>query len=138
MSITSVTHLNFRGQAREALTFYKLVFGGELITISYRQGNVVQSELEADQILWGQVTSENGFQIMAYDVPSSIALDRGVRPFYVSIRGNDESEIKGYWEKLSEGADIIQELASAGWSPLYGMVKDKFGVIWVLDIAPSF
>lgn len=137
MSIATTTHLNFRGEARLALAFYQSVFGGEQMTISYRDAGAIQNPDEADQVMWGQVASDDGFRVMAYDVPSAIDFDAGIIPVFVSVRADDPAEIKRYWERLSEGAEIVQPLAPAGWAPLYGMLKDRFGVTWVLDVAPA-
>jgi uncharacterized glyoxalase superfamily protein PhnB len=46
-------------------------------------------------------------------------------------------EISALWEKLSAGATVVQPLAPSGWIPLYGMLKDRFGVTWVLDTRRS-
>lgn len=135
MTIHTVTHLNFRGDARAALEFYQHVFGGALTAVSYRDAHAVTEESEADQVMWGQVVSENGFHIMAYDVPSRLDWNRGEIPFFVSVRGDRIEEITSYWDKLKEGAVIVQPLGPAGWSPLYGMLRDRFGVTWVLDRA---
>lgn len=138
MSIQTTTHLNFRGQARDALTFYQSVFGGELAAISYKDANAVQDPGEADQIMWGQVAGENGFRVMAYDVPSAMDWDAGTIPVFVSVRGDDANELRGYWDKLENGADVIQPIGPAAWSPLYGMLRDRFGITWVLDIAVAY
>ena len=134
MTIKTTTHLNFRGDARAALAFYQSVFGGEQMLITYTDAHNVQNADEADQIMWGQVTAQNGFQIMAYDVPSAQMWNPGEIPVFVSVRGDDSDEITRYWKSLCEGAMIIQPLLPAGWSPLYGMLKDQFGVTWVLDV----
>ncbi len=134
MAVTTSTHLNFRGEARPALEFYRSVFGGELALVSYRDAHAVQDPAEADQIMWGQVRSADGFAVMAYDVPSSLPFDRGETSFFVSVRGASPDEITGYWKALAEGATVLQELAPAGWAELYGMLKDRFGVVWVLDV----
>lgn len=138
MTIKTTTHLNFRGDARAALAFYHAVFGGDQVLVTYRDANAVQNPDEADQIMWGQVAAENGFAVMAYDVPSRLDWNPGEIPFFLSVRGNDADEISAYWKKLAEGATIIQPLAPAGWSPLYGMLKDKFGVTWVFDIEVAY
>ena len=138
MSIKTVTHLNFRGEARAALDFYQTVFGGEQMLISYRDAGNVQEEAEAEQIMWGQVASEGGFHVMAYDVPSRTPLDAGENAFFVSVRGKSAEEISAYWDKLSQGASVVQPLAPAGWSALYGMLKDRFGVVWVLDVESEY
>ena len=134
MTIKTTTHLNFRGDAKAALAFYQTVFGGEVTVFTYAQAGNVQSPAEADQITFGQVISPDGFQIMAYDVPSSMDWNAGQIPFFVSVRGADGEEITRYWDKLTQGGTIIQPLGPAGWAPLYGMVKDRFGITWVLDV----
>jgi PhnB protein len=133
MTINTVPHLNFRGDARAALDFYRIVFGGEQMLVSYADAHNVQEPSEADQIMWGQVVADNGFR-MAYDVPSATAYDAGEIPFFVSVRGEDAGEITGYWDKLCEGSNVIVPLEPSGWAALYGMVKDRFGVTWVLDV----
>ncbi|MBF6137401.1 VOC family protein [Nocardia otitidiscaviarum] len=134
MTITTTTHLNFRGEARAALTFYRTVFGGELTVITYADAGNVPEPAAADQVMWGQVGVPGGFRVMAYDVPSHLGYDRGENAFFVSVRGTAVEEVAGYWEKLSNGADIVVPLAPAGWSPAYGMLTDRFGVTWVLDV----
>ncbi|QHC65451.1 VOC family protein [Rathayibacter oskolensis] len=134
MSITTTTHLNFRGQAREALAFYQSVFGGRLDALSYADAHNVTAPEEADQLMWGQVASEAGFHVMAYDVPSHTPYEPGTIPVFVSVRGTDAEELQGYWATLSEGAAVVVPLGPASWSPLYGMVRDRFGVTWVMDL----
>ncbi|MBQ1010392.1 VOC family protein [Micromonospora sp. M51] len=138
MSINTVAHINLRGNARAALGFYRSVFGGDLAAVTYADAHNVQNPAEADQIMWGQVTSAEGFQIMAYDVPSARPWSQGESPFFVSVRGSDADEITGYWKKLSEGSTVLVDLAPAGWAPLYGMLTDPFGVTWVLDVAVEY
>ena len=138
MTIKTTIHLNFRGQAKAALEFYQSVFGGEIMLLSYRDAHAVHEESEADQIMWGQVESADGFRVMAYDVPSSMGYDAGVIPMFMSVRGDNADDLKVYWEKLSAGGTVMQPIGPAGWSPLYGMVKDKFGVTCVMDLAVAY
>lgn len=134
MTITTTTHLNFRGQARAALDFYCSVFGGEVTAVSYADAQDTREPAEADQLMWGEVRSEAGLHLMAYDVPARLPHDPGVNPVFVSVRGVDPEEIRAAWGGLAEGATVLQDLAPAGWSPLYGMLRDRFGVTWVLDV----
>jgi PhnB protein len=138
MAIETTTHLNFRGTARDALGFYQSVFGGHLVAVTYADAHAVQNPTEADQIMWGQVASPDGFRVMAYDVPSSQPYHQGENAVFVSVRGKSPDEISAYWGKLTEGSTIIVPLAAAAWSPLYGMVRDRFGITWVLDIAVEY
>ncbi|KRV50574.1 bleomycin resistance protein [Wenjunlia vitaminophila] len=135
MSVTTTTHLNFRGAAREALDFYQSVFGGRTVAVTYGDAGAVRDESEADWVMWGEVVGDNGFHVMAYDVPSKLPWDQGENPFFVSVRGDDAEEISALWDKLAKGATIVRPLEPAQWAPLYGMLTDGFGVTWVLDVA---
>ena len=137
MAINVTPHLNFRGNAREALEFYQTVFGGELVIASYADmGNT--DPATADHVTWGQVPADNGFRIMAYDVYPNLPWDRGQNPFFVSVRGTDPEELQGYWERLADGATVRQPIGPSPWAPLYGQLTDRFGVTWVLDIAVEY
>lgn len=138
MSVTTTAHLNFRGEARAALEFYRSVFAGEVTIFTYADAHNVQQPSEADQVMWGQVIADNGLHLMAYDAPSSVPFARGENSFFVSVRGDSPDEITRYWQQLSDGATVVADLAPAGWSPLYGMLKDRFGIVWVLDIAVAY
>ncbi|MGW0247249.1 VOC family protein [Nocardia goodfellowii] len=138
MSVTTTTHLNFRGDARAALEFYQSVFGGDLAVITYRDAGNVQAEPEAEQVMWGQVRANNGFHVMAYDVPGRLDFDRGANSFFVSLRGATVDEVTGYWNRLAGGATIVVPLGPAGWAPAYGMLRDRFGIVWVLDVVSEY
>ncbi|WP_019143619.1 VOC family protein [Aeromicrobium massiliense] len=134
MTVAVVPHLNFRGEARAALEHYRAAFGGDLTVTSYADAGAVQDPAEADQVMWGQVVAPNGFTVMAYDVPSSRPWSRGEDPFFVSVRGDDVAELTACWERLADGATVRQPLAPAPWAAAYGMLTDRFGVTWVMDV----
>lgn len=138
MTVDVTPHLNFRGQAREALTFYREALGGELAVVTYADAHAVQDPAEADQVMWGQVVAASGARVMAYDVPGARAYDAGTIPFFVSLRGDDADEVAALWAGLADGATILQDLGPSGWAPLYGMLRDRFGVTWVLDVAVAY
>lgn len=138
MSITTTTHLNFRGEARAALEFYRSVFGGDLVAVTYADAGAVQDESEADQVMWGQVRAADGFHVMAYDVPNRLAYTPGENAYFVSVRGETVEEVTGYWDKLVDGATVVVPLGPAAWAPAYGMVRDRFGVVWVVDVAAPY
>jgi PhnB protein len=138
MSVNTVTHLNFRGATRHALEFYQSVFGGDMTIVTYKDVGNIQDPSDANHVMWGQVAANNGFCVMAYDVPSSMPWNPGENAFFVSLRGETSSEVITYWEKLSHGATIVQALAPAQWAPLYGMLKDQFGITWVVDVVNQY
>lgn len=138
MTVNAVTHLNFRGDARAALGFYQSVFGGDVTIFTNQDMGNVQDPSGADQVMWGQVAADNGFRVMAYDVPSSRPWSPGEDPFFVSLRGDTTEEVAAFWKKLSEGATVVVPLAPVQWAPLYGMLKDRFGITWVVDVAVDY
>lgn len=135
MTIAVTPHINFRAQARAALEFYAAAFGGELTLVTYADMGAVQDPAEADQIMWGQVAAPNGFRLMAFDMPAARPWSPGESPFYVAARGTDVDELTATWQGLLDGATVLQPIGPAPWgSPLYGMLTDRFGITWVLDI----
>lgn len=138
MTVSTVTHLNFRGDARAALELYHSVFGGQIAVVTYQDAGNVQDPAEAGQVMWGQVAADSGFRVMAYDVPSRLPYALGENSFFVSLRGDTAEEITQYWEKLSQGATVVQPLAPAQWAPLYGMLTDQFGITWVVDVVSEY
>lgn len=149
MSITTTTHLNFRGDARAALEFYHSVFGGDLTIATYGDVGMPAELPGAAHVVFGQIESDKGFRVMSYDVPGqsygsasgagSTRRDSGMtitdQPFFVSVRGDALAEVQHYWSRLSGGATIIEPLAASAWSPGFGMLTDGFGVTWILDVA---
>lgn len=138
MAVNAVTHLNFRGDARAALGFYHSVFGGDLMIISNQDMGIVDVPSELDQVKWGQVAAENGFAVMAYDVPSAQPFDRGTDSFFLSLRGESTDEISALWEKLAVGSSVVVPLEPAQWAPLYGMLTDPYGITWVVDVVAPY
>lgn len=151
MSISTTTHLNFRGDARAALEFYQSVFGGRLTVVAYGDFGMPKELPDADKVVFGQVAADNGFSIMAYDVPSQAPAPTAPAPttrehgmtltgdrFFVSVRGETTEEIAALWDKLADGADIIEKYGPSQWAPGFGMLTDRFGVTWILDVAAPY
>jgi PhnB protein len=135
VSIATTAHINFRGQARDALTFYASVFGGKAAIATYADIHQVDDPAQADSVAWGQVEAPDGFRVMAYDVQTAKPFDHGQNAFYIALRGTDAAEVQARWDGLSEGATILTPLAPAVFAPLYGMLTDRFGVTWIIDVA---
>jgi PhnB protein len=137
MSIETTTHLNFDGQAREALDHYASVFGGEVASMTYGAMDATDEPAWADRIVFGQVTTPAGFRIMAFDVWPGQPYDQGSNAFYVYVHGDDAAEIERYWAGLLDGAEVRQPLGPSAWAPLAGQLRDRYGVVWALDVAPA-
>ena len=152
MGIATTTHLNFRGTAGQALEFYQSVFGGSLSTATYGDLGMPKEAPGADKIVFGQVETADGFRLMAYDIPgrdnADITETAGVtrrengvtvtdRTFFQSVRGETLEEVAKIWNSLADGSEIIEPLAESAWSPGFGMLTDRFGVTWVIDVEAS-
>lgn len=135
MAIRTVTHLNFQGHARAALAFYHDVFSGQQTLVTYAQAGRSEDAADPEHIIWGQVTGEDGIALMAYDVPAGAGWHPGDASFFVSLRGDDAGTIRHLWQRLADGGDVLCTLARSQWSPLYGMLRDRFGVTWVVDVS---
>lgn len=131
-------YLNFRGQAKEALEFYHAVFGGELTVSSFAElGMDDVPEAERGLVMHGQLETPAGFTLMASDVPSHMEFSAGNNQFSISLSGasDDDTELRDYWQKLGEGATIVEPLATAPWGASFGMLTDRFGVNWMVNIS---
>ena len=129
-------YLSFRDTARQAMEFYQSVFGGELTVSTFAEFNVSEDPAEQDKVMHSQLTTDNGLVLMGADTPN--AMDHTVGTNYsVSLSGDDDAELRGYWDKLTDGATIGEPLTTAPWGDSFGMFTDKFGVSWLVNITGS-
>jgi PhnB protein len=126
-------YLNFGDNARQAMEFYRDVFGGELKLNTFGEYGD-PSAPGADNIMHAQLETENGFTLMASDAPPGMDLDEGSGKISISLSGDDEQELRGYWDKLSEGGTVTMPFEKQMWGDLFGMCTDKFGVPWMVDV----
>ena len=127
-------YLSFRDDAREAMTFYQSVFGGDLTLATFGEYGVSEDPAERDKVMHSQLVTDNGLALMGADTPNGMDLTPGTN-FAVSLSGEDEGELRGYWEKLSAGGAVAMPLEKAPWGDTFGMCADKFGVSWMVNIA---
>ena len=129
-------YISLNGNAREALEFYQSVLGGDLAVNTFGEFGQSGGEHEAvaDQIMHGQLESTAGYTIMAADTPPGMDYTPGTN-FAVSLSGDDNDELRGYWEKLSQGGTVMVPLEKQIWGDEFGMCADKFGVTWMVNIA---
>ena len=133
MPVTLNPYLNFRDNAREALEFYHSVIGGELTLSTFADFQSAHDPSENNLIMHGQLDGPNGLTLMGADTPK----DMGYREpggFSISLSGDDEATLRGYWDKLAEGGSILQPLEVAPWGDAFGMLVDKYGVTWLVNI----
>jgi PhnB protein len=127
-------YISFRDNAREAMEFYKDVFGGNLALNTFGEYGDPNAP-GADNIMHAQLETDNGFTLMASDTPPGMEFNPGDN-LKISLSGDDEQELRRYWDKLSEDGNVTMPLEKQMWGDLYGMCTDKYGVPWMVDIVP--
>ncbi|MGH8860327.1 MAG: VOC family protein [Jatrophihabitantaceae bacterium] len=136
MATTLNPYLTFRDNARAAMEFYRSVFGGELTTSTFADLHASDDPAEQDKIMHSQLVTGNGMTLMAADTPNHMDYTPGTN-FSVSLSGEDDTELRGYWDKLSDGGTAVMPLGAAPWGDTFGMCVDRFGVSWLINIAGS-
>ena len=127
-------YISFKDNAREAMEFYKTVFGGKLEMHTFKEFNAAQDSSEEEKIMHSMLEADNGMTFMAADTPKGMEYSAGTN-YSISLSGDNEEELRGYYEKLSAGGIITMPLEKAPWGDSFGMVIDKFGIQWMVNIA---
>jgi PhnB protein len=126
-------YISFRDNARQAMEFYKDVFGGNLKLDTFGQYGDPNAP-GADNIMHGQLETDQGFTLMASDTPPGMEFNEAGNNITVSLSGDDEPQLQGFWDKLSEGGNVSLPLEKQMWGDLFGMCTDKYGVPWMVNI----
>ncbi len=128
-------YISFRDSAEEAMAFYRSVFGGEL-SISRFSEYGAGDPAERDKVMHSMLTTGTGMVLMASDTPDSMEQTVGDN-VSISVSGDDEALMRGWWEALAEGGTVSMPLEEAPWGGLFGMCTDRFGVHWMLSIGDA-
>jgi PhnB protein len=125
------------GKAREALEFYRSVLGGELNVMTF--GEMGAEGPVADQVMHGQLETEAGFTLMVADAPPEMVQVTMGNNISISLSGpaEDGDALRGWFAGLAEGGQVPQPLQPAPWGDEFGMLVDRFGISWMVNIAGS-
>jgi PhnB protein len=129
-------YLNFRDNTREAMEFYKGIFGGKLDVSTFSDYSASPDPSEADKVMHAVLATENGITLIAADTPNSMEYKPGTN-FSISLSGDNETELRGYFDKLSAAGTVTMPMEKASWGDTFGMVQDKFGVSWLVNVSGS-
>jgi PhnB protein len=127
-------YISYSGTARQAMEFYRSVFGGELTLSTYGEAGAAGGA-DGDKIMHAQLETPTGYTLMASDTPPGMETTAGTN-MSVSLSGDDEN-LRGYFEKLSEGGSVTMPLEKQMWGDEFGMCVDPFGVAWMVNISQS-
>jgi PhnB protein len=136
MSVQLNPYLNFRNNAREAMEFYRGVFGGTLAVSTFGESQASSDPSEDDLVMHSQLDGEHGIAFMASDTPPRMEHRPGTN-FSMSLSGDDEALLTSWYERLSEDGTATMPLAKAPWGDTFGMCVDRFGISWLVNIAGS-
>lgn len=126
-------YISFSDNARQAMEFYKGVFGGSLSLSTFGEFGAAEGEPHADKIMHGMLETDQGFTLMCADTPPGMAYNPGDN-ISVSLSGDDPDELRGYWEKLSADGTVSVPLEKQMWGDEFGMCVDPFGIRWMVNI----
>ncbi len=138
MTVRLNPYISFSDNAREALEFYRDVFGGEL-EISTFEGmppEMLTDPNDATKVMHGQLTTPDGFTLMCADTPAGMPRTVG-DDVSVSLSRDDLAKLTGWWEKLSASGSVTVPFVQAPWGDVFGMCVDGFGVHWMVNAAAS-
>jgi PhnB protein len=139
MAVQLDPYLSFGdGKAREALDFYHSIFGGslDLNTFGDQPDMPGNDPSLHDRIMHGQLTGDHGIHLMAADTAPGMGKPTASAT-QVSLSGDDDTVLRDYWDALVDGGSITVPLEKAPWGDSFGMVVDRFGVPWMVNIAGS-
>lgn len=135
-------YINFNGNAEEAFTFYKSVFGGEFAKImrfkDLASADFPVSEKEANKIM--HIALPIGQNVlMANDVPESMGrTNENENRSKICISAESKEEADHLFNGLSAGGQIEMPIADSPWGSYFGMFRDKYGIEWMVDFDPNY
>jgi PhnB protein len=132
MTVRLNPYLAFRDNAREAMTHYQSVLGGELTISTFGEFGASEDPAEQDKVMHSRLETPDGLVLMASDTPAGMehSPQAGVS---VSLSGDDEDRLRGYWERLSDGGTVTMPFEKAPWGATFGMCVDRFGTNWMVN-----
>ncbi len=133
MQTTLDPYISFRGNTRDAMQFYQTVFGGKLEMNTFKDFHASQEPGDDDLIMHAMLEAD-GIHFMAADTPLRMDYTGGTN-ISMTLSGDNHAELQAYFEKLAEGGSIREALVQAPWGDTFGMCVDKFGIVWMVNIA---
>lgn len=130
-------YLHYNGNAEEAFTFYKSVFGGEFAVVSrFKDLSMPEhpiSEKEANKIMHIALPIGNS-TLMASDVPEFMGqVNENENRTKISINAESKEEADKLFSGLSEGGTVEMPIGDSPWGSYFGMFRDKYGIEWMVD-----
>jgi PhnB protein len=126
-------YISFKDNARQAMEFYQSVFGGKVEIHDFKEYHASSDPSEDNKVMHSMLTADNGMIFMAADTPNAMEYKPGAS-ITMSLSGGNDEELSAFFNKLADGGTITMPLEKAPWGDKFGMVADKFGVNWMVNI----
>lgn len=136
-------YIHFNGNAEEAFTFYKSVFGGEFAMISRFKDmsflGITEDDKEANKIMHIALPIGKHNVLMGSDTPESLGKhNENENRSKISISAESKEEADRLFNGLSAGGQIEMPISDSPWGSYFGMLRDKFGFEWMVDFDPKY
>ena len=134
--------INFNGNAKEAFNFYKSVFGGEFTKIVRFQDlasdDFPVSDSEANKIMFISLPLGKNNVLIANDVPEVMGrTNENENRSKIAISAETREEAYRVFNGLSGGADVEGPIDDTPWGTYAGMLRDKYGIEWIVEFDPN-
>ncbi len=126
-------YLGFKDNALQAMEFYKSVFGGKLDVSTFKEFHASKDPSEDNLVMHSVLDAGDNLTFMASDTPKRMEYKPGTT-MSLSLSGEDDAELSGYFQKLADGGTVTMPLEKAIWGDKFGMCIDKFGVQWLVNV----
>ncbi|MCR6030381.1 VOC family protein [Nocardioides sp. zg-579] len=132
MPVQLSPYLHFDGTTREAMSFYHSVLGGDLTVDTFADHGM--DGPGSDGVMHSMLRTEDGLMFMASDLPPGTTLSPGDATVSITLSGDDEARLSGWFHALAEGGEVHVPLEKQMWGDLFGQLKDRYGVQWMVDV----
>ena len=134
--------INFNGNAEEAFTFYKSVFGGEFTKIirfkDLASAEFPVSENEENKIMYIALPISEGSVLIANDVPEVMGkVNENENRSKILINTQSREEADRLFNGLSAGGSVEGVMGESPWGTYAGMFRDKYGIEWIIECSPT-
>lgn len=126
-------YLCFRGTCREAMEFYRGVFGGELYISTFGDAPGHSDDATRDLVMHASL-SDGAVTFMASDAPTK---PLGTGTVEISLGGTDEARMRSMFDALAAGGTVRMPLAEQFWGDTFGSLTDRFGIDWMMNIGKA-
>jgi PhnB protein len=132
MKAQATPYLTFNGNAREALTYYKEIFDGEIVNLQTYHEADYPTPPEADELIIHAQFKKGPFSLMMSDISGKNPVETGNNISF-TLEMESEEEINEIYSRLMDKGTVHMELQDTFWGAKYAKVKDPFGITWDLN-----